>query len=172
MKVDFWVWGTETIVSGENDDFTIKILEPKDGLSGVLSLQAHEKKHEYWIIKSGKGIAQFIVADSVLTVIATSNMIFKIAPNLPHRLGSLSHLKVIEVSTLDEHSLDKNKSKDVVRYHCFHGRPCLKPNSRKFNELVSRSVEEFVNTLNTQKVIEQKKNLVRLSEAGIFLGKV
>ncbi len=170
MKIDEWIWGKEQIISEFDRDFTIKILIPKDGINGVLSLQSHQRKLEYWIILSGRGVVQFFIDDLFYTLKVSKGMLFRIPPGVPHRLGSIQSLKVLEVSTLDEHSLDKAKPKDVVRYHCFHGRECTQ-GLIELN-LLQEAVKTFESFFNNKKNFKQKPALDRLQSLRIYLGKI
>jgi len=167
IKEDFWIWGKELIISQESDPFTIKLIQPKNGVEGSLSLQFHNHKSEYWYVLSGVGVAQFIVEEEILTVRATKGKIFFIKPRLVHRLGSIQELTVFEVSSIDKHAFDKTQPKDVVRLHCFHGRETAVGN---FNtKVLAKSVDFFFKALE-ENFPEEDYLLRRLTDLGIYLG--
>jgi len=167
IKEDFWVWGKELILTQESDPFTIKLIQPKNGIEGSLSLQFHNHKSEYWYVLSGVGVAQFIIEDEILTVRATRGKIFSIKPKLIHRLGSIQELTVFEVSSIDKHAFDKTQPKDVVRLHCFHGRETAGAN---FNYTVlAKSVDLFLRALD-KNFPQEDFVLRRLTKLGIYLG--
>ncbi|MCS6961249.1 MAG: hypothetical protein NZT61_01925 [Deltaproteobacteria bacterium] len=170
MHVDKWIWGKEIVLTDLRTPFTVKILMPKKGVKGALSLQSHSSKIEYWAVLSGHGIAQFIVNDQLFSVFIKTGMVFKISPKVIHRLASIDNLKVFEASTLDKHSIDKSSPKDVVRFQCFHGRDCVVPESEKLKSLIDKSVEELCEMIHRREITQKKSLLARLKKLQIYLG--
>ena len=63
IQTDSWVWGNERIIWGydSSHQYTFKILEPKRGHSGCMSLQYHHVKSETWLVLRGQLWTLFIV---------------------------------------------------------------------------------------------------------------
>lgn len=132
LQIDSWVWGRESIVWGFEPDhkYTLKILEPKLGRDGCMSLQFHHQKSETWFVLRGVIWALFVIDGEVVTKLMRKGDIQNISPGMIHRLcGVSSDALVLEPSTPDEHAADKKKPKDVVRLHCVHGRAVTAPQS-------------------------------------------
>jgi mannose-6-phosphate isomerase-like protein (cupin superfamily) len=127
IQVDSWVWGNEKILWGFSPDhqYTFKVLEPKRGRAGCMSLQYHHKKSESWLVWEGVIWALMAVEGKVCTRIMRRGDLQNISPGTIHRLtGITDNAQVIEPSTPDRHAADKSVSKDVVRLHCVFGREC------------------------------------------------
>ena len=143
IPVDRWVWGDERIIWGYAPDhaYTLKVLEPKRGRAGCLSLQYHHKKSESWFVLRGTAWALLIVDDQVCTRLMRPNDIQNIAASTVHRLmGVTDDVQVLEPSTPDRHAADKNAPKDVVRLHCVHGREVEKPRSAAEAKLIAQAI--------------------------------
>ena len=143
IKSDKWVWGQERIVWGfdPSHQYTFKILEPKKGREGCLSLQYHHQKSESWCVFAGVAWALIAVDGEVCTRIMRRGDIQNLPAGTIHRLMGVSDdVQVIEPSTPDRHAADKSVAKDVVRLHCVLGRPCDEPRDEKERELVKNAV--------------------------------
>jgi len=130
FKVDQWVWGNETILWGFDPDhkYTLKMIEPRPGRAGCLSLQYHHEKSESWIVLRGLAWALIVENGVVCTRVMKAGDVQNIPCGRIHRLMALSQdLKLIEPSTPDRHAADKSVTKDVVRLDCLHGRPIDPP---------------------------------------------
>lgn len=141
---DSWVWGTETILWGSHPDhqYTLKVLEPKVGRQGCLSLQYHNEKSESWVCWSGAAWALAIVDGQVATRILRRGDIQNLPTGIIHRLMSITpDAKVVEPSTPDRHAADKSVEKDVVRLHCVLGRPVAEPRSQAEAALVATAIQ-------------------------------
>ena len=124
---DTWVWGTETLIWGFSPEhkYTLKLLEPKVGRDGCLSLQHHHEKSETWFVLEGEVWALVIQNDYVITRVMKKGDFQNLPAGTVHRLmGITDDAKVLESSTPDKHAADKSVAKDVVRLHCVHGREC------------------------------------------------
>ncbi len=139
VHIDEWVWGREHIVWGFDPShrYTCKILEPKKGRAGCLSLQYHREKSESWIVFRGEIWIVAVVGAQVCTRVMRRGD----AQNLPtgtiHRLMGVSDdAQVIEPSTPDRHAADKAAPKDVVRLHCVLGREVAAPRSEEEATLI------------------------------------
>lgn len=144
MKVDKYVWGEEIILWGDlpEHDFTIKILKPKPGRQGCLSLQYHNKKSETWQVISGTGYALYVKDGVVRRDFIGPGKFINLPAKTIHRLVGVSeNFSVLEYSTLDEHAKDSTKKKDVIRLHCVHGREVEKPKSKQQAQLIQRFIE-------------------------------
>ena len=144
MQVDVWPWGREQIIWGfePSHEYTLKILEPKKGRTGCLSLQKHDGKSETWICL--RGIAwTLVVADGVVcTKLMRPGDVQNLDKGVIHRLmGVTDDVQVLEPSTPDAHAADKTAPKDVVRLHCMMGRECTDPINEKETEIVKRCIE-------------------------------
>ena len=127
IQVDTWVWGREQILWGfdPSHKYTFKILEPKRGRAGCMSLQYHHEKSESWLILRGQLWALFIVDGKICTRVMGPGDGQNISIGMVHRMaGVTDDVQVAEPSTPDRHAADKSAPKDVVRLHCVHGRPC------------------------------------------------
>jgi len=127
LQIDTWVWGREQIIWGYDTShaYTFKILEPKRGRAGCMSLQYHLQKSESWLILRGELWALFIVDGKVCTRIMRPGDVQNISTGMVHRMAGISaDVQVAEPSTPDRHAADKSIPKDVVRLHCVHGRAC------------------------------------------------
>lgn len=172
MHTDLWVWGKELVLTEAGSPYTIKILRPKNGIKGCLSLQSHRKKTEHWFVVEGIGIAQFIVNFRLFTVKVKPGMGFYINPGCIHRLAGVENLAVLEMSTLDHHSINKAKKKDVIRYHCFQGRECVRVKDTRLQEAIDYSVRVMIKALTDRDFSEEKNELKRLKTQGVYLGKL
>jgi mannose-6-phosphate isomerase-like protein (cupin superfamily) len=144
LKTDTWVWGNEGLIWGydPSHQYTFKVLEPKVGREGCLSLQYHHRKSETWFVLQGLAWALLIVGDKVCTRIMGPRDIQNIHPGTIHRVTSIEPgTQILEPSTPDRHAADKKVKKDVVRLHCVHGRPVFVPPSPKLRALVAEAVE-------------------------------
>lgn len=150
IKVDNWVWGNETIVWGYSSDhkYTLKVLEPKKGRTGCLSLQYHNEKSETWYTLRGVGWGMFVVNGEVCTKILKVGDFINIPTGIIHRLMAISEdLQIIEPSTPDRHAADKSAPKDVIRLDCVHGRECSIPRDEHESKIVEeckRITEEAI----------------------------
>lgn len=143
LKTDEWVWGRETIVWGYDPShrYTFKVLEPRRGREGCLSLQYHHEKSESWFLLRGIAWALIVSDGVVCTRVLKVGDIQNLPTGTIHRLMGISDdVQVLEPSTPDRHAADKSVKKDVVRLHCVLGRECDPP--RDANERVL--VEECV----------------------------
>ncbi|RME59616.1 MAG: hypothetical protein D6780_04840 [Candidatus Dadabacteria bacterium] len=144
VKVDSWVWGKEAIIWGDKLEhkFTLKVLKPKVGKEGMLSLQYHREKEEAWVVYSGKGWILLASEGEVGTRIMKPGDFQTVPRGVIHRMMGLTNdFAVIEPSTPDVHAADKSKIKDVVRLHCVFGRECEKPKSLDQQTLVERCIQ-------------------------------
>ncbi len=143
-KVDRLVWGAERIVWGYSTEhqYTYKILEPKVGRVGCLSLQYHLEKSESWLVIRGRVWALVAIGDQVATKIMSVGDAQNLPTGIIHRLmGLTSDCQVAEASTPDRHVADSSIPKDVVRLHCVNGRPVSEPTSEVMGKVVKRAIE-------------------------------
>lgn len=143
LHVDEWVWGTETIIWGYDPahQYTFKVLAPKKGRLGCLSLQYHHEKSESWFQYTGVAWALLIIGDTVCTRLLRAGDIQNIKTGVIHRLmGVTDDCKVLEPSTPDKHAADKSVAKDVVRLHCVQGREVSAPRHDREALLAARAV--------------------------------
>ena len=125
-QIDNWAWGKETIIWGSQpqDQYTFKLLAPKKGKEGMLSLQYHHHKSETWFQLKGIGWALVIVNNTVCTRLMYPGDIQNLPTGTIHRLMAVTDdCQVLEPSTPDKHAADKTAAKDIVRLHCVFGRP-------------------------------------------------
>jgi len=144
MKIDEWIWGSEKILRGDQPEheFTLKVLEPKKGRVGCLSLQHHNKKSEAWIVIRGLAWALVVVEDKVCTAVMKPGDYCAMDAHTIHRLMAVTDdLQIIEPSTPDEHARDKSVVKDVIRLHCVHGREVSKPKSLEEESIVKTCID-------------------------------
>ena len=144
MHVDVWPWGREQIIWGDEAShrYTLKILEPKKGRAGCLSLQKHDEKSETWVCYRGVAWTLVVVDGVVCTRIMRPGDIQTLDCGVIHRLMGVSDdVQVIEPSTPDAHAADKTAHKDVIRLHCMMGRECAEPRDEKEAEIVKRCIE-------------------------------
>ncbi len=144
LQVDHWPWGDETIIWGfkPNHAYTLKLIEPKPGRAGCLSLQSHAQKSETWVVMRGTGWGLAIYEGKVCTQILNPGSVQTNEPGVIHRLMAVSaDFRLVEASSLDAHAADKSKAKDVIRYHCFLGRECERPGDPKLAALVDKAIE-------------------------------
>lgn len=131
IHIDTYPWGTEEIIWGHNpnQEYTLKLLKPKVGKAGCLSLQYHEKKCETWVGLKGIGWGLVIhPSNTVRTFLIYPEKTITHLPYTVHRLMGLTHdFTLAEASTPDAYAADKTIQKDVIRLHCVHGRPCSLP---------------------------------------------
>ena len=141
--IDTWAWGTETIIWGfdPSHQYTFKILAPKKGKQGMLSLQYHHVKSESWFQLRGQSWALLVIDGKVCTRILKPGDIQNIPTGTIHRLMALTDdCQVIEPSTPDKHAADKSVPKDVVRLDCVLGRPISQPRNEEEAKIVSECV--------------------------------
>jgi hypothetical protein len=144
LKVDQWVWGTERILWGfePRHQYTFKALEPKLGIDGCMSLQYHHEKSETWLVLRGALWTLFIADGQISTRIMRPRDGQHILTGVIHRLAGMTpDAQVLEPSTPDRHAADKSVQKDVVRLHCFHGRPVVAGRDAVEQRLIDESVE-------------------------------
>jgi len=141
---DSWPWGSETILWGFKSDhqYTFKVLEPKQGRAGCLSLQYHHQKSESWFVLRGEVWALVVVDGIVCTRVMRPGDIQNLPTGVIHRLMGISEdAQVLEPSTPDLHAADKSQPKDVVRLHCVLGRDVSAPRTPQEGELVRECVK-------------------------------
>lgn len=153
IREDEWVWGREKIVWGFDPahQYTFKILEPKVGRAGCLSLQYHHHKSESWLVLRGAAWILLIADGRVCTRVMRAGDIQNLPAGVIHRITSITaDAQIAEPSTPDAHAADKSKPKDVVRLHCYHGRPVVPPRNeqegalvREANQLTEAAMEEI-----------------------------
>ena len=148
MRLDTWVWGNERILWGQNssDKYTVKILEPKVGRFGCLSLQYHDNKDETWVVIQGEVWALIVREDgTVCTKIMKPGDVQNLPSGMIHRLmGVTEDCRVLEASSLDEHAADKSVEKDVVRLDCVYGRHTKNSIDSKITNLCKKYTEEAI----------------------------
>jgi hypothetical protein len=153
LHVDSWIWGDEKIVWGYHPShaYTLKVLEPKKGRAGCMSLQYHDHKSETWVAIRGLIWILIAVDGLVATKIMAPGDIQNISPGMIHRLtGITADAQILEPSTPDRHAADKSVTKDVVRLHCVHGRavvPARTPGEAMLVEQAIRYTEEAVEAI-------------------------
>lgn len=143
-KIDVWPWGQERIIWGYDPShlYTLKLLEPKLGAQGCLSLQYHKHKSESWVVIRGMVWVVLADKDLVATRVMRQGDIQNLPAGMIHRMMGLSEdAQVLEPSTPDRHAADKNISKDVIRLDCLHGRAVSAASSPEQQLLVTRAVE-------------------------------
>jgi mannose-6-phosphate isomerase-like protein (cupin superfamily) len=143
MKIDEWPWGNEKILWGYDTahQYTLKVLEPKLGRAGCLSLQKHREKSETWVVMRGAVWVLVAIDGQACTKVLRPFEYVSLPPGAIHRLTAASAgAQVLESSTLDVHAADKSKLKDVVRLHCYLGRPAVQPDSEDERKLVQRCI--------------------------------
>lgn len=141
---DTWPWGNELVIWGYSPEhkYTFKILEPKKGRAGCLSLQYHHEKSESWLCVRGIAWALVVVADQVCTRILRAGDVQNLPTGCIHRLMGVSDdVQVAEPSTPDRHAADKSAPKDVVRLHCVLGRDVAKARTPAEATIVTRAIE-------------------------------
>jgi hypothetical protein len=144
LPVDKWVWGNERLIWGYAPEhaYTFKVLEPKKGREGCLSLQYHDQKSESWLVLRGVAWALVIVDGKVCTRVMRERDIQNLEPPMIHRLMGLSDdVQVLEPSTPDRHAADKTAPKDVIRLHCVLGREVAAPKDPEEARLIKLAVE-------------------------------
>ena len=143
LPVDSWVWGNERIVWGSDPlhQYTFKILEPKKGQAGCLSLQYHHEKSESWLVLRGQAWVLLISEGTVCTRIMQPGDIQNLPCGVVHRITALTDdAQIAEPSTPDRHAADKSVPKDVVRLHCYHGRAVTAPRNSQEAALVATAI--------------------------------
>lgn len=148
LPEDVWVWGKEKIVWGfdPRHQYTLKILEPKVGRAGCLSLQYHNAKSESWVCIKGAAWILIVAAGKVCTRVLRPGDIQNIPQGIMHRVASIEPgTQILEPSTPDRHAADKSVPKDVVRLHCYHGRPVSAPRDAN-EELLVREATVITDT--------------------------
>jgi mannose-6-phosphate isomerase-like protein (cupin superfamily) len=144
IQIDQWPWGREKILWGYDlsHHYTYKVLEPKKGRAGCLSLQYHHQKSESWAIFRGVAWGMVVVQGTICTRIMRPGDLQNLPTGVMHTLtGITDDLMVLEASTPDRHAADKSVPKDVVRLHCFYGRPCVAPRDKAEAEVLARCLE-------------------------------
>lgn len=157
MQTDDWPWGRELIIWGfdPSHEFTFKVLEPKKGRGGCLSLQYHNNKSEAWLCIRGTAWVLIIADGKVCTRVLKPGDIQTLPAGVIHRLMGISDdVQVVEPSTPDRHAADKSAEKDVVRLHCIMGRECAEPRSEEEAALVKTAVTYTEEAI---KAVEQGK---------------
>ena len=169
-KTDTWVWGNEILLWGFAPDhqYTCKVLEPKVGRPGMLSLQYHHQKSETWIQLRGISWALVIIDDTVCTRIMHPGDIQNLKTGTIHRLmGLTDDCRVLEPSTPDRHAADKSVEKDVVRLHCVQGRAVTMPNDERQKKMVADAI-----TVSEQAIEAVQKNTLPVElNKELLLGK-
>lgn len=144
IPCDTWAWGRELLIWGYQPQhhYTFKIIEPRQGRAGCMSLQYHDEKSETWLVLRGEIWALFVVESHVCTRIMRPGDIQNISPTVVHRMcGITNDAQVAEPSTPDVHAADKSRKKDVVRLHCVHGRETAPPRDAAQGKLIGTCVE-------------------------------
>lgn len=143
LKIDQWIWGRELILWGfdPSHKYTFKVLEPKRGRPGCLSLQYHNDKSESWLVLRGS-VWALVVSDGVVcTRIMRPGDVQNISPGMIHRLMGISDdARIAEPSTPDKHAADKSVTKDVIRLHCVLGREVAKPRNETEAKLIETAI--------------------------------
>lgn len=163
LQVDSWIWGSETIVWGfePSHQYTCKVLAPKKGRAGCLSLQYHNVKSESWIQFTGSAWALLVIDGIVCTRIMHPGAIQNIPTGTIHRVMGLSDdCRIIEPSTPDRHAADKTKPKDVVRLHCVLGREVSPPRDDKEKKIIEQAIAI---TEQACKAIEQGEPIIEFN---------
>ncbi|MCI5065975.1 hypothetical protein MRY87_09650 [bacterium] len=154
---DEWVWGKERLLWGYSPEhhYTLKILQPKRGREGCLSLQYHHEKSETWFVLSGKVWALIIQSDQVFSRVMSKGDFQNLPTGTVHRLmGLTDDAQVLESSTPDRHAADKTIKKDVIRLHCVLGRECEPyeyPEKQPLIETAIQVTEETITALEAGK---------------------
>jgi len=159
---DVWPWGSETILWGFKPDhqYTFKILEPKQGRAGCLSLQYHLKKSESWFVLQGVVWALVVVDKLACTRVMRAGDIQNLPTGTIHRLMGISgDARVIEPSTPDLHAADKSAPKDVVRLHCVLGREVSPARTTQEGELVKECAQITEDAISAIEAGEQPEEL-------------
>lgn len=144
LQIDTYPWGAETIIWGfdSSHQYTFKILQPKKGRTGCLSLQYHLQKSESWYVVDGTVWALVVVDGVVCTRIMKAGDIQNLGSGVIHRLMGVSESsKVLEPSTPDAHAADKSVVKDVVRLHCMQGRAVVSPRTEEEAQIVKKAIQ-------------------------------
>ncbi len=158
MQTDNWPWGRERIIWGfdPSHEFTFKIVEPKKGREGCLSLQYHNRKSEAWLCIRGITWALVIVEGKVCTRVLRPGDTLTIPAGVIHRMMGISDdAQVAEPSTPDRHAADKKVEKDVIRLHCTMGRETTEPRTDEEAALVRTAVaytEEAISAIEQGKM--------------------
>ncbi len=142
-KIDIYPWGREQIIWGYASDhkYTFKILEPKPGREGCLSLQYHNEKSESWLVLRGTAWALVVIDNLVCSKLLNAGQVLNLPCGIIHRLMGVSpDVQVAEPSTPDRHAADATVVKDVVRLACVHGRECARTRSADEQQLVEECV--------------------------------
>lgn len=144
-QVDAYVWGSERILWGNSlsHKYTYKLLMPKVGRDGCLSLQSHKDKSETWLVVKGKVWSLTIKDWKIQTKILNEGDSLSIEAGTIHRLMGLTEGCIVaEASTPDRHAADKSITKDVTRWHCVFGRECSMPPSGEYEkELILAAIK-------------------------------
>lgn len=143
IKTDQWIWGNEGIIWGfdPSHKYTFKLIEPKQGRAGCMSLQYHHEKSETWIVWRGTIWGLVVAEGKVCTRIMRRGDIQNLPTGCIHRLMGLSpDAQVLEPSTPDRHAADKSVPKDVVRLHCVLGREVSPPGTEDERRLIEQCI--------------------------------
>jgi mannose-6-phosphate isomerase-like protein (cupin superfamily) len=153
LQVDEWIWGTEKIVWGfdPSHKYTFKIIEPRVGRKGCMSLQYHNIKSETWLVIRGIAWGLVVAEGEVCTRLMRPGDIQNLPTGYIHRLmGVTSDVQVVEPSTPDAHAADKSVPKDVVRLHCVLGREVASPRTPEESAVIQeciRITEEAIQSI-------------------------
>lgn len=142
-NLDSYVWGEEEILYGYKPEHqhTYKLLKPKKGRQGCLSLQYHLHKSETWVVAKGIAWGLTIEGDQIQTHILHPGDHLNLPAGTIHRLMAVTDDCVVaEASTPDRYAADKSVQKDVVRLHCVHGRDCVLPDEIFKSKLVLSAI--------------------------------
>ncbi|MCB0311299.1 MAG: hypothetical protein KDD42_08690 [Bdellovibrionales bacterium] len=173
VQIDNWTWGREIIIWGYSPEhkYTFKILEPKKGRAGCLSLQYHHDKSETWLVLNGIAWILVVFEGQICTRIMRPGDVQNLPAGTIHRLMAVTdNLRVAEPSTPDVHAADKSKPKDVVRLHCVHGRECSAArdsNEARIVELATHHTAKAIESIAAGATPEQQ-NLEILAAHGAF----
>lgn len=143
IREDTWIWGKEKIIWGYHPDhtYTFKILEPLPGSRGCLSLQYHVQKSESWLIVRGVAWILVVCGDKVCTRIMRVGDVQNLPSGTIHRITAVSpDAQIAEPSTPDAHAADKSVQKDVIRLHCYHGRPVAAARSEEEKRIIATCI--------------------------------
>ena len=144
LQIDEWPWGRERILWGFDPAhaYTYKTLEPRKGRRGCASLQYHREKSESWVVFRGTAWVLVAAEGVVCTRIMRAGDLQNLPAGMIHRFTGVSDDVVfLEASTPDRHAADKSVTKDVVRLHCYRGRPCAAPRDVEEVKILARCVE-------------------------------
>jgi hypothetical protein len=174
-STDQWIWGREVLIWGhdQSHQYTCKVLRPKVGRLGMLSLQYHHEKSESWIQLSGRSWALVISNGKVCTRILNPGDVQNIELGMIHRLMGLTEdCQILEPSTPDRHAADKSVPKDVVRLHCVLGRDVSNARNDSEARLVDEAIRishEALNAIDAGRIPEEINVSELLGKTGFRL---